>query len=158
MSADPALHHCLARLRLALSAAVLAALAACGGGGGGGNDGGGSVVEAPRVAITEANAPNVAAQASKWARLRASRPAGSRKRCTVYISTIVLLMGVPVAKVTPWPGCCWWRYWVFMKRSKARSLPPVWMPATRSILVGVSRFLNTCDSSIKTWSWLSIMT
>ncbi len=24
----------------------------------------------------------------------------------VYISTIVLLIGVPVAKVTPWPGCC----------------------------------------------------
>ena len=24
----------------------------------------------------------------------------------VYISTIVLEIGVPVAKVTPWPGCC----------------------------------------------------
>ena len=24
----------------------------------------------------------------------------------MYISTIVLLIGVPVAKVTPWPGCC----------------------------------------------------
>ena len=31
----------------------------------------------------------------------------------------------------------------FMYRSNARSLPPVWMPATRSILVaGVSRFLK----------------
>jgi hypothetical protein len=32
-------------------------------------------------------------------------------------------------------------YRAFMYTSKARSLPPVWMPATRSILVGVSRFL-----------------
>ena len=33
-------------------------------------------------------------------------PSGSRKRCIVYISTIVLLIGVPVANVTPWPACC----------------------------------------------------
>ena len=33
-------------------------------------------------------------------------PSGSRKRCIVYISTIVLEIGVPVAKVTPWPACC----------------------------------------------------
>jgi len=28
-----------------------------------------------------------------------------------------------------------------MYTSNARSLPPVWMPATRSIFVGVSKFL-----------------
>ena len=33
-------------------------------------------------------------------------PSGSRNRCIVYISTIVLEIGVPVANVTPWPGCC----------------------------------------------------
>ena len=31
-------------------------------------------------------------------------PSGSRNRCIVYISTIVLEIGVPVAKVTPWPA------------------------------------------------------
>ena len=30
----------------------------------------------------------------------------SRNHCIVYISTIVLEIGVPVANVTPWPACC----------------------------------------------------
>ena len=50
--------------------------------------------------------PKVAAQASKWSMPRLRRPSGSRNRCIVYISTIVLEIGVPVANVTPWPGCC----------------------------------------------------
>ena len=50
--------------------------------------------------------PKVAAQASKCSMPRLFSPSGSRKRCIVYISTIVLEIGVPVAKVTPWPGCC----------------------------------------------------
>ena len=45
--------------------------------------------------------PKVAAQASKCSMPAASQPSGSRNRCTVYISTIVLVIGVPVAKVTP---------------------------------------------------------
>ena len=48
--------------------------------------------------------PNVAAQASKCSRPRLFSPSGSRNRCMVYISTIVLEIGVPVANVTPWPA------------------------------------------------------
>ena len=44
----------------------------------------------------------------------AFKPSGSRKRCIVYISTIVLEIGVPVANVTPWPGCCSLKYLAFM--------------------------------------------
>ena len=40
------------------------------------------------------------------------------------------------------PGVLLVQIAAFMYRSKARSEPPVWMPATRSILVGVSRFLK----------------
>ena len=50
--------------------------------------------------------PKVAAQASKCSRPRLLSPSGSRNRCIVYISIMVLEIGVPVAKVTPWPGCC----------------------------------------------------
>jgi hypothetical protein len=49
--------------RLLLSGLALALLSACGGGGGGGDDGGNNGGEAPRIAITAANAPGVAAQA-----------------------------------------------------------------------------------------------
>ena len=50
--------------------------------------------------------PKVAAHASKCSKPRLHRPSGSRNRCMVYISIMVLEIGVPVAKVTPWPGCC----------------------------------------------------
>ena len=56
--------------------------------------------------MVSTTSPKVAAQASKWSMPRLLGPSGSRKRCIVYISIIVLEIGVPVAKVTPWPG---WR-------------------------------------------------
>ena len=55
--------------------------------------------------MVSTTSPKVAAQASKWSMPRLFSPSGSRKRCIVYISIIVLEIGVPVAKVTPWPGC-----------------------------------------------------
>ena len=45
--------------------------------------------------------PKVEAQASKWARPRWTNASYWRYRCMVYISTMVLEMGVPVAKITP---------------------------------------------------------
>ena len=58
------------------------------------------------ISIVSTTSPKVAAQASKCSMPRLCSPSGSRKRCIVYISTIVLEIGVPVANVTPWPGCC----------------------------------------------------
>ena len=58
------------------------------------------------ISIVSMTSPKVAAQASKCSRPRLLSPSGSRNRCIVYISIIVLEIGVPVAKVTPWPGCC----------------------------------------------------
>jgi hypothetical protein len=49
--------------------------------------------------------PKEAAHASKWLMPRSSSNAGARYRFNVYISTIVLLMGVPVANTRPRPGC-----------------------------------------------------
>jgi hypothetical protein len=45
--------------------------------------------------------PNVLAQASKWFRLIDTSRSCWRYRCMVYISVMLLLMGVPVAKITP---------------------------------------------------------
>ena len=47
--------------------------------------------------------PKTAAQPSKWSMPRSCSNSGARKRLMVYISTMVLLIGVPVAKVVPWP-------------------------------------------------------
>ena len=58
------------------------------------------------ISIVSMTSPKVAAQASKCSMPRLRSPSGSRNRCIVYISTIVLEIGVPVANVTPWPGCC----------------------------------------------------
>ena len=58
------------------------------------------------ISMVSMTSPKVAAQASKCSMPRLFRPSGSRNRCIVYISTIVLVIGVPVAKVTPWPACC----------------------------------------------------
>ena len=55
--------------------------------------------------MVSTTSPKVAAQASKCSMPRLCSPSGSRNRCIVYISTMVLEIGVPVAKVTPWPGC-----------------------------------------------------
>ena len=55
--------------------------------------------------MVSTTSPKVAAHASKCSMPRDRRPSGSRKRCIVYISTMVLEIGVPVAKVTPWPLC-----------------------------------------------------
>ena len=57
------------------------------------------------ISIVSTTSPKVAAQASKCSMPRLCRPSGSRKRCIVYISTIVFEIGVPVANVTPWPAC-----------------------------------------------------
>jgi hypothetical protein len=64
-------------------------------------------MEAPsgEISIVSTTSPNVAAQASKCSSPRLRRPSGSRNRCIVYNSTIVLEIGVPVANVTPCPGC-----------------------------------------------------
>ena len=66
------------------------------------------------ISIVSTTSPKVAAQASKCSMPRLCKPSGSRKRWTVYISTIVLEIGVPVAKVTPWPACRSSRYRAFM--------------------------------------------
>ena len=58
------------------------------------------------ISMVSTTSPKVAAQASKWSMPRLLSPSGSRKCCMVYISIIVLEIGVPVANVTPWPG---WR-------------------------------------------------
>ena len=56
--------------------------------------------------MVSTTSPKVAAQPSKCSMPRLLSPSGSRNLCIVNISTIVLEIGVPVAKVTPWPGCC----------------------------------------------------
>jgi uncharacterized membrane protein YfcA len=63
--------------------------------------------EAPsgEISMVSTTSPKVAAHPSKCSMPRLFSPSGSRKRCIVYSSTIVLLIGVPVAKVTPWPLC-----------------------------------------------------
>ena len=73
----------------------------------------GEAAARPQAGCRPARSPSCRPLRRTWrprrrnARCRGSRrPSGSRKRCIVYISTIVLLIGVPVAKVTPWPGCC----------------------------------------------------
>ena len=60
----------------------------------------------------------------------------------MYISIIVLEIGVPVANVTPWPAMLLAEVTGFHVHVEGPLEPPVWMPATRSILVGVSRFLK----------------
>ena len=93
--------------------------------------------------------PKVAAQASKCSRPRFFSPSGSRKLHGVHLDHRVgdrraggegdAVAGVLFAQVAG-----------FHKHVEARSEPPVWMPATRSIFVGVSRFLKECASSMKT--------
>ncbi len=63
-----------------------------------------AVAPSGEISIVSMTSPKVAAQASKCSMPRLLSPSGSRKRCIVYISTIVLEIGVPVANVTPWPG------------------------------------------------------
>ncbi len=94
--------------------------------------------EISRVSTTS---PNAAAQASKWSISRLRKPLGVEKALErVHLDHRVGNRRAG-GKRDPVPRVALVQVVAFMSRSNARSLPPVWMPATRSIFVGVSRFL-----------------
>ncbi len=59
----------------------------------------------------------------------------------VYISVMLLLIGVPVANTTPWLSVISSRYLHFMYRSEDFCASVCEMPATFRILVYKNRFL-----------------
>ena len=70
----------------------------------------------------------------------------------VYSSVILLLIGVPVANVTPLPPVSSSRYWHLLNIS-CDFCASVWaIPATFRILVYRNKFLYECDSSTKSLS------
>ena len=85
--------------------------------------------------------PKVEAQASKWRRSFLRSAPYWRYFCMVYISTMLLEMGVPVANTTPLPPVSSSRYRHFIYRS-LDFMASVWlMPPTFRIFVNAARFL-----------------
>ena len=85
--------------------------------------------------------PKVEAQASKWVMLFLFRVPYCRYRCMVYISVMLLLMGVPVAKITPRPPVSSSIYRHFRNISVDFCASEVERPATFRIFVVRKRFL-----------------
>ena len=85
--------------------------------------------------------PKVDAQASKWRRSFLRSAPYWRYFCMVYISTMLLEMGVPVANTTPLPPVNSSKYRHFIYRS-LDFMASVWlMLPTFRIFVNAARFL-----------------
>ena len=85
--------------------------------------------------------PKVDAQLSKWMSAFLTSVPYCRYFCMVYISTMLLEIGVPVAKTTPRPPVSSSRYLHFIYRS-LDFIASVWlMPPTLRIFVYAARFL-----------------
>ena len=91
--------------------------------------------------------PKCAAQQSKWLQPFSRRVSLCRYRIMVYNSVMELLMGVPVAKITPRPPVFSSRYWHFIYISEDFWASVVEIPATFCIFVYKKRFLYECASS-----------
>ena len=82
------------------------------------------------ASISVLSSPNIEAHASKVCSPFSSSTLGCMKRCTEYISAIVLVTGVPDASTSERPGFFSSSQRVFMYRSKARSEPVELIPFT----------------------------
>ena len=93
--------------------------------------------------------PKIDAQRSKLFIPSSLSLSACKYRISVYISDIELLIGVPLAKITPLPPVTSSRYRHFIRSCIDLPEPPLPMPDTFCIFVGVSRFLYAWDSSTK---------
>ena len=96
--------------------------------------------------------PNVLTHESKYAFPVFFKASMLRYRIIVYISFMVLLIGVPVANTTPRPLLSLVKYCVFINISIADCEPLEEIPDMRPNFVANAKFLNLSASSTKIWS------